>query len=144
MRLIEVLLRLGVSLVGWMIIYTHCVWTGTLTATGCGADGDALWRLLLGFAPITIGFCLLLNVSAKLHSVHPTLRWLAAPLVFFIPAALWAIWPTFVGATLEGQSICPGDPVMAWHFWWAPAQLAVFGIILWSVWRVWQVPVNET
>ncbi len=143
MRIIEVLLRLGVSLVAWMVIYTHCVWTGTLNVTGCGADGDALWRLLMGFAPFTVLFCLLLNVSAKLVEVHRILRWLAVPLAVFLPVALYATWPWFVHATLDDKAICSDSAANTWHVWWAPLQFAVFGLIAWSVWRVWR-SANET
>lgn len=124
MRIIEVLLRLGCALVAWMVIYTHCIWSATLEVVGCGPDADNLWRLLLGFAPFTIGFAALLGVSARLPGVHSILAWGAVPLVVFIPLAVHATWPWFVDATLNSQAICTTQPT-AWHPWWAPVQFAV-------------------
>jgi hypothetical protein len=125
-------------MVAWMVIYTHCIWTATLNVTGCGDGGDQLWRLLLGFAPFTICFCLLVNVSAKLPDVHRILRWLAAPLAIFIPLALYSIWPTFVRATLGGEPICGSGDIQTWHVWWAPVQLGVIALILWSISKSWR------
>ena len=124
-------------MVAWMVIYTQCIWTATLFVTGCESDGDNLWRLLLGFAPFTLGFCLLLNVTHKLPEVHKILIWLSAPLILFVPLALRAIWPSLVNSTLGGTSICPGDTPAGWHFWWAPAQLFVQGVICFAVTRMW-------
>ncbi|MEM7077184.1 MAG: hypothetical protein AAF513_01025 [Pseudomonadota bacterium] len=127
MRIIEVLLRLGCALVAWMIVYTHCIWSATLDVVGCGPDADNLWRLLMGFAPFTVGFSLLLGVSARMPSVHSILAWAALPLVLFVPLAVRATWPWFVAATINGEPICTAE-IAAWHPWWAPIQLAV---LLW-------------
>ena len=137
MRLIEVLLRLGCGMVAWMVIYTHCIWTATLFVTGCEADGDNLWRLLLGFAPFTLGFCLLLNVTQKLTEVHKIIIWLSVPLVLFVPLSLRAIWPSLINSTFDGMAICAGDAPADWHFWWAPVQLFVTAAIVVAVARVW-------
>ena len=139
MKIIEVLLRLGCGLVAWMVIYTHCIWTATLFVTGCESDGDSLWRLLLGFAPFTIGFCLLVNVTNKLQEVHKILIWAAVPLVLLIPLALRAIWPTLVNSTLGSYPICDGTPLAGWHFWWAPVQLLVMLVIVAAVGRMWLI-----
>ncbi len=132
------LLRLGCALVAWMVLYTHCIWLATLSVTGC-ADGDHLWRLLLGFAPFTLGFCLLLNVSRRLIEVHRILVWLSVPLVVVIPLALHALWPTLQTATLSGDAICIADSAPGWHFWWAPVQLIVIAGILVAVGFSWRL-----
>ena len=137
MSVIELLLRLGVSLVAWMILYTHLIWTATLRVTTCGADGDDLWRLILGFAPFTLGFCLLLGASKKLSEVHKILNWLGTPMLLLIPWAAWSMWPTFQQATLQAQGICVaqgGNPA-AWHIWWGPVQCVVLLSIAFAVWR---------
>jgi len=144
MRIIEVLLRLGCGLVAWMVIYTHCIWTATLFVTGCESDGDNLWRLLLGFAPFTIGFCLLINTTHKLTEVHKILKWLAIPLILFVPLALRAIWSTFTTATLQGLPICTGSEILSWHFWWAPVQFFVQVLIVAMVIRMWLKERKET
>ena len=139
MSIIEVLLRLGCGLVAWLVVYTHCIWTATLFVTGCDSDGDSLWRLLLGFAPFTVGFCLLLNITSKLVEVHRILVWASAPLLLFVPLALRAIWPTFTGATLEGGGICGVSPVPDWHLWWAPVQFGVMAVIVGAAARSWML-----
>ena len=108
MSLIEVLLRLGCSLVGWMVIYTHCIWTATLAVVGCDPDGDHLWRLLFGFTPLVLGFCFLLNTTHKIPEVHRILIWLSAPLILLVPLAIRGILPTLAGSTVDGGPICAG------------------------------------
>ena len=41
MRFSEVFLRLGSTLVAWMVLFTHVIWLGALGGMGCGPDGDA-------------------------------------------------------------------------------------------------------
>jgi ABC-type molybdate transport system permease subunit len=79
MRPSEVFLRLGVALVAWMMLYAHVVWLAALHAMGCGPDGDELHRLLLGLAPLTCGFALLLHMTRPFADIHRILRWLGAP-----------------------------------------------------------------
>ncbi len=69
MRFSEVLLRLGCHLVGWLIIYSHCIWLGLIPQIGCGPEGEELYRLSLGFSPLVIGAALLLGLANKLTSV---------------------------------------------------------------------------
>lgn len=134
----EVFLRLGCSLVAWMVVYTHCIWTAMLRVTGCVADGDELWRLLLGLAPLTLGFCLLLNVSHKLTEVHRIVAWLAVPLLVLIPLALVAVWPWLDASTLGRSAICADGEASTWQVWWAPVQLVTLAAIALAVTRVWR------
>lgn len=138
MNLIEILLRLGCSMVAWMIVYTHCIWTATLRVVGCQSSGDELWRLLLGFAPITLGFCMLLNASHKMPGVNRILAYLGIPLIGLIPLALVAIWPSIGSATIDGQAICSTGSAALWHRLWAPVQLLTFGAIAFAVVHQWR------
>lgn len=146
MSVIEALLRLGCSMVAWMVIYTHCIWLATLRVTGC-TDGDELWRLLLGFAPITLLFCLLLGSSHKLVEVHRILRWFATPLVILIPLGLVTIWPSLLTSSIDGQAICATDATAleagtvtpSWHIWWAPLQIGTLICISVTAIRNWHL-----
>ena len=42
-----------------MMLYAHIVWLAALQVMGCGPDGDEMHRLLLGLAPVTVGFAFL-------------------------------------------------------------------------------------
>ena len=134
-RLAETLLRLGCSLVGWMVVYAHCIWLATLRVVGCEADGDELWRLLLGFMPFTLGFAFLLGAVARLSEVARTLRWLALPLVALVPLAAVPVYQAVSASTFGGQPICL--PATDWHAWWGPLQAATLGVVGWRAYRAW-------
>lgn len=137
MTVAEVLLRIGCTIVAWLLLYTHCLWLSVVKQVGCESDGDALWRLLLGLIPVTISFGLLIGAANKVSSVQPMLRWGAAPLVVLIPLALFAIWPTYTASTLASNPICD-IPDVAWHSWWAPAQFLVLLYIAIIAYRNWR------
>ncbi len=122
MTVAEILLRIGCTIVAWLMMYTHCLWLAILPRVGCASDGDELWRVLLGMVPITLLFSLLLGAANKVASVQASLRWGAAPLLLLVPLALMAIWPTFSASTLNDAPIC-SLPAKGWHLWWGPIQL---------------------
>jgi hypothetical protein len=137
MTVAEVLLRIGCTIVAWFLLYTHCLWLSIVQQVGCESDGDALWRLLLGLIPITVTFGFLIRAANKVSSVQQSLRWGAAPMLLLLPLALFAVWPTFTASTLGNSPICD-IPDVAWHRWWAPAQLLVLlyiAIISYRNWR---------
>ena len=133
MTLIELLLRLGCGLVAWMVIYAHCIWVAVIRVTDCSGD-VGLWRLVFGFTPFTIAFSLLLGVTKKLKSVHPTIRLLGLPLIALVPLASLSVFPYLFSATLERQGIC-GTELVLWQIWWAPSQLAVLSLIVFTTYR---------
>ena len=132
----EVLLRLGCVLVAWMVVYTHCIWLATLGRIGCGPDGDEMWRLLLGFAPITIGFTLLLSAMRRLPEIARILRWAALPLLVLVPVAALPVISAFKSTTFGGMPICHN--IAAWHAWWAPGQFITLVIISVAAIRAWR------
>lgn len=138
MSLIEMLLRLGCVMVAWMVVYAHLLWLATARVVGCEGDGDALWQLLLGFAPFAVAFTLCLDLLRQLPDIHRTLRWAAAPLVLLAPLCLAAIWPIWRRATIDGLAICSDAPAVWWQSAWAPLQLLTLLIIGAMVWRLWR------
>ena len=58
MRFSEVFLRLGVSLVSWIVLYAYLLWLAVAGKVGCGPDGDEVFRLLLGLAPLGLFECM--------------------------------------------------------------------------------------
>ena len=133
----EVLLRLGCTLVGWMVVYTHLIWLATLRVIGCSPDGDEMWRLLLGFAPFAVGFAFLLTALRGLPDVSRILRWLAIPLTVLLPVAAIPVVVALAATTLGNESICGGAQT-TWHVWWAPIQFAALLVIGWRAWRAWR------
>lgn len=129
------LLRVGCSLVGWMVIYAHFLWLATLRVVGCSQDGDEFRRLLFGLAPIAFGFSCVIGVSRKLPSIHLILRWGFLPLAVLIPLALWPSWTTFVSVNIDGHGICTLESQGVWQPVWAPLQLLVLVGIATFVYR---------
>ena len=129
MRLAEVFLRLGSSLVGWMLVYTYTVWLAALHVMGCGPDGDAMHRLLLGLAPFAAVMTLLLRLTRPFGDIQRMLSWLGLPILLLLPFVLRNIWDVFEQATLEGLAICSAAAASALHFYWAPVQFLAVGLI---------------
>lgn len=134
------LLRLGCSLVAWMVIYTYCLWLAVLRVTGCGPDGDEFWQLLLGFAPFAMGFSLLISASRRLPELHRILRWGFVPLVLLVPLGVLPVWSTFAAVNLEGTGICAPTPIGSWQLWWAPLQFITLAVISLQAFRAWRTP----
>ena len=137
-RFAEVLLRLGTSLVAWMMLYAHFLWLAALYAIGCGPDGDEMHRLLLGLAPFTCGFALLLRVTRPFGEIHGILRWLGAPLLLLLPFAVRSSWHVFESVSIGSSAICASGPPAAWQQLWAPVQLITLLIASYMVVMVWR------
>ncbi len=138
MRLSEVFLRIGSSLVGWMIVYAWFIWLAVADIAGCGAEGDEIYRLLLGMAPIAAGSALLLRVTRPFEDIHRMLRWLAVPLALLLFKTLPVIWSVFNDVNLGGNSICAGSTRSGWQVAWAPVQAVVTVVCAFMVALVWR------
>ena len=138
MRFAEVFLRLGCALVAWMVLYAHLVWLAASRVIGCGPDGDAMYRLLLGSAAFAWGFSFLLRSTRPLTEVHGILRWLAAPLTVLYPIALYAIWKVIVVVNLNGLTLCSMPPPPLWQRGWAAIEILALVLIAWRVVQEWR------
>lgn len=138
MQFAEVFLRLGCSLVGWMLVFTYALWLAALHAMGCGPDGDAMHRLLLGLAPFTIAMALLLRLTRPFADIHRMLSRLGLPLALLLPFAVKNIWTVFDRSNLGGLAICTADAPPTVHQIWAPAQFLAVVVIALLVIRVWR------
>lgn len=130
MRLAEILLRLGCNLVGWMIIYSHCIWLAVIPQIGCGTEGDEIFRLSLAFSPVAIGAALLLGLAHKLTTVVGYLKWLAVPLILLVPLTVSPILAALETTTLGGTAFCEAIVATSWQRVWAPIQVATLLIIV--------------
>ncbi|MEQ8483181.1 MAG: hypothetical protein RIB46_02345 [Pseudomonadales bacterium] len=135
MSFAEVALRLGTCLVAWMVIYAYLLWVAVLRVSGCDADGEALWRLLLGVAPAAALAAGLVGLTRPISEVHELLRWGRLPLLLLLPLSLAGIWPTFERVTVSGLAICGPGPAPIWQAWWAPLQLLALTAVIVIAWR---------
>jgi hypothetical protein len=136
----ELFLRLGTALVAWMVLIAYFLWLAAVRVSGCSPDGDALWRLLLVFAPLASLAAPLVGSTRPLDDVHRILRRGWVVLALLVPLALASVWATLQRATLSGLEICGGGEAPAWQVWWAPVQLAAMAVIGVLVRRAWRLP----
>ena len=121
-----------------MVMYAYFIWLGVLHMIGCGPDNDEMHRLLLGMAPLVVGFSTLLRITRPFPEVHLILRWLSLPLFTMLPFALRSIWDVFAASNLGSAGICADTPTSHWEVWWAPIQIVTIVLCSWMMARVWQ------
>lgn len=138
MRFAEVFLRLGCSLVAWMLVYTFVVWLAALHAMGCGPDGDEMHRLLLGLAPIAAGCAFMLRLTRPFPEIHRMLGWLGVPVLLLLPFAMRNIWTAFSRTAIDGLSVCTNETSSMWQQIWAPAQFVALMLIVLLAAAVWR------
>ncbi len=138
MRFAEVFLRMGTALVAWMMLFTHFVWLAVLHVTGCGPDGDEMHRLLLGLAPFTCGFALLIAVTDRFPEIHSMLRWLGVLLLLLAPFCLRTVWGVFDSVNLQTMAVCAEGEPPSWQLFWAPLQAITVLAVLFFAARAWR------
>ena len=138
MRFSEVFLRIGSSLAGWMIVYAYFIWLAVVRRAGCGADGDEIFRLLLGMAPIAAGASFLLRSTRPFPDIHRLLRWFGMPLLAMLLLTVPVMWNVFANVNLAGNSICADSQVSGWQQIWAPVQMIATAICIWMFVTVWR------
>lgn len=119
-------------------MYAYFLWTAILRQVGCDPDGDELYRLLLGMAPLTIGFSMLLPSTRAMADVHQVLRWLCLPMLLLVPAALLSIWSILSRVTFGSEGICTTTLTASWQMWWGPIQIVTAVFSSWMLLRVWR------
>ena len=138
MRFSEVLLKLGVSLVSWIVLYAHILWLAVAGKLGCGPDGDEVFRVLLGLVPLTLICIVLLRATRSLGDVHRILLWASVPLLLLSPFALKAVAMVASSVYLQGRSICSASQPSLWEQIWSPGQLLVLvfaAVVIVRMWR---------
>ncbi len=138
MQFAEVFLRLGSSLVAWMVVYAHVLWLAAARVAGCGPDGSEMHALLLGFAPVAAATAFALRATRPFPDIQQMLRWLGVPLALLLPFALLSTWIVFDAVWLQGRSICAPASPPVWQQLWVPVQLAaltVIAMVIVSIWR---------
>ncbi len=137
----DMLLRVGSTLVAWMVIYAHLLWLAILPQAGC-ADGDELWRLLLGFAPFVICFSLLLRAVHVLPGIYGITRYMALPAALLMLLAAKPVFTALTQTTLGSAPLCPDTTMAGWQPYWAPVQVAALLCIAIQAFRAWRMPLS--
>lgn len=138
MTFAEVFLRLGVSLVGWMMLYAYLLWLAAARVVGCGADGGEMYAVLLGLALLAAPSAFAVRATRPFAEVHGLLRWLSLPLALLAPLALATVWLVFSRVHAEGAALCAAQSPPVWQQAWVAVQLAALGTVfavLAGLWR---------
>lgn len=142
MSFAEILLRLGVTFVSWLVIYMHLIMLFAGRYAQC-PDTNA-WRVSLVSAVFAFGASFAVNYGHGVHGSASTFRYFALPLAVLVPWAAWVCLPYFAGTTVAETGLCEvlsgmkiGTQVSAWQRAWAPVQLLVLGAIALNAWKAW-------
>jgi hypothetical protein len=148
MRLAEVLMRVGVALVGFMVGFAHCLLLLVVPRISCDIPNNDPFvaSLALGIALVP-----LLAISQSGHPFRASLRWLTLPFLALVPLAAIAVWPYVSAEAIAEIQRCSAsaaltdDPTPAgWQRYWAPFQLGVLGLLALQTLRYWRTPAPDT
>ena len=136
MGLAELLLRLGCSLTGWLVLFTHALWLAVLGTVGCGSDGAQPWLALLWWSPLTLLFAALLPAGFSVPGIAGALR---LPLMGLLPLLAYAAYTplrVFDSVNVAGRPLC--DATASWTIAWAPLQLGVIIVVAATTIALWR------
>lgn len=144
MSFAEIVLRLGVAFVSWIIIYMNFVALLVVRIAECPGGDTAPWMMSLVTGLLAVGAAFALPYGHQLKGADAA-RHIALPLLLLLPFAIWVLLPYLVGTTLEGRTVCDvrlamssGELATGWQRAWAPLQLAAVAAIGFNGWRVWR------
>ena len=147
MRPAEVFLRVGVTLVSWIMCYAHTLMLAVLPRTDCSESNAGLWEPTFYLAPLTALAVWALGYG---HNLREVARWLTVPLILFAVLALLGTFPYLSHTTVNAHPACSllnpaftGTVVPGWQRAWAPVQLLVLLGIGWRVIQYWRTSRNQ-
>ncbi len=138
----SVFLRLGITLVAFMVLIFHLLLTALVAQLKCNGDDPGIWVLTFFSATIAFFFALTLLAARPLQSVVQTLKWGCLPVVGLLPFSLIAVLPILGASTLGGEPICSGTSAYAnllWQRAWAPVQVGLMLLIAVQAARFWSM-----
>lgn len=140
MRFAEVILRVGVALVSWMMIYMHLIMVLVARFAPCAEGQFGPWKVSMVSAVFALAAILAIPFGHGLKGVQGVFRFFALPLLFMLPWAAWTILPVLSAATFGEADLCGGldMTVPAWQRLWAPLQLVLIGVLGFTGWRAWR------
>ncbi len=130
MRFAEVFLRIGCSLVGWMILITYVVWLAVAGRIACNEDAAELYHLLLFAAPIAMFLALMIRATRVLPEIHRTMRWIGLFPALFLPNAVITIGTAARSVFVSGTGPCGiGLAEGGFPVWPVVQAIALLGIV---------------
>lgn len=144
MSLAEILLRVGCTLVGWMLAYGYCLMLAVLPEMDCVALGPRFGRDALVFAGLSALFVPLIPMGRRVAGLETIFKGFTLPLLALVPMAVVEVIPFLQGATLGGAHLCEvvaampmSAPRPFWHGFWAPMHLVVLAGLVAAASRFW-------
>ena len=125
----QVVLRIGTSLVSWLVLFAYGIWLSVVDTAGC-TDGNELFALLLGAAPFAVGAAVAVRATRPFADIHRMLRWGLLPLAILLVSSLPEIWTYIQSVTHGGLGFCGPSTQAKWEPWWAPTQMIAIGLVL--------------
>ncbi len=142
MSFAEIVLRLGVSFVSWLVIYMHLIMLFVVRYAQC-PDTNA-WRVSLVSAVFAGGGALALRYGHGVQGSGAAFRYFALPLAVLVPWAAWICLPYLSGTTLGEAGLCEiltgvedETIIRTWQRLWAPIQLFVLAVLAFNAWYAW-------
>ncbi len=144
MSLAEILLRIGCTLVGWMLAYGYCLMLAVVAELDCVALGARFGRDALVFAGLSAAFVPLIPMGRRVAGLELIFKGFTLPLLALLPLAAIELLPFFEAATLGEAHLCEvlapassAGPRPFWHPLWAPVHFGVLLGLAWAASRFW-------
>ena len=137
MRFSEIFLRLGCSLVGWMVVTAYFLWLAVAGRVGCDGETGELFRLLLFAAPVAAAMAFLTRATQPMPEVHRMLRWIGVVQLLLLPFALVTVWNVAQIAYFESPSACSPDTFQGPMRYWPVVQVVAVIVCLRIFARMW-------
>ena len=142
MSFAEIILRVGITFVSWLVIYMHIIVVLVVPYGQC-PDASA-WRVSMVSGLFALGAAFAIRYGHSIRGMRSAFRYFALPLLPLVPWSAWIVLPYLIGSTFGGSSVCnillgedSGLSAVSWQRAWAPVQLAVLAAISFHAWRTW-------
>ncbi len=136
MRFSEIFLRLGASLVGWMVLVAYLMWLAVTRKLDCATSGDELFLLLLYTGPPAALMSLLIQATRPMREIQAILRWLiVVPALLLLPVML-ALVEIGASVYVDGAALCAAGAPPTWQLVLPPVAVLSVIVILFTCIRV--------
>jgi len=142
MSFAEIVLRLGVTFVSWLVIYMHMIMLSVTRYAQC-PDTNA-WRVSFVSAVFAGVAAFALRYGHGVRGSAAAFRYFTLPLLVLIPVGIWTCMPYFFGTTVGDAGLCEvltsadsSAAISTWERAWAPAQALVLIVLAVNAWRAW-------
>ena len=145
MSFAELVLRIGVTFVSWVMLYMHLLMMLVVRLAQCPGGDVSPWQVTLMTGAMAFGSSFALLYGHGVRGMRDVFRYFALPLLVLVPWSLWLSLPYLTGTTFGTLGVCEvrlaeisGAGAVGWQRVWAPVQLIVLLAIAVNGWRVWR------